>query len=252
MTREPRTEAGKRLVADLVLGEGVTIDLDAAIVAIEAEAATLDITRAAPEQSGPCCDEPENAGVHDTFEECEEVRGPCLDPRRHHPFRAAPEQQGDGLDRCKDARCPMFSRTHLVIEHGRAEPEQGAVEGLRHDEPGTCTACGQVESHEYHRKHGRRWDVPYHPFYPQAAALPVPASREAEGLDVARVERLLRAAFALYEGDWDDGHGHQVRINGYADDAAKIIAARMAKIERGSRTLSSPTGDTEPREDVGT
>ena len=45
-----------------------------------------------PESSGglttrTCCDEPEDAGVHDTAETCDTVRGPCLDPGRHHPYR---------------------------------------------------------------------------------------------------------------------------------------------------------------------
>lgn len=45
--------------------------------------------------TGACCDEPENAGVHDTIETCETVRGPCLDPARHHPFRSGPDTGAD-------------------------------------------------------------------------------------------------------------------------------------------------------------
>jgi len=33
------------------------------------------------------CGEVRDAGVHDTADECDMLRGPCLDPGRHHPFR---------------------------------------------------------------------------------------------------------------------------------------------------------------------
>lgn len=39
-----------------------------------------------------------------------------------------------------------------------------------------CTVCHQPRDHSYHRKHGRSWDVPYHPFY--AATPPGPHTHD--------------------------------------------------------------------------
>ncbi len=61
--------------------------------AIEAASGTPD---SAPNECR-VCGNPREGGVHDAAELCDEVRGPCLDPRRHHPFTAAPPPATPGL-----------------------------------------------------------------------------------------------------------------------------------------------------------
>lgn len=64
----------------------------------------------------------------------------------------------------RDAETPTDG---LCCRHGIVHRWESTTEPTeRPSEPPRCTVCGQVKVHSYHRKHGRSWDVPYHPFYP--------------------------------------------------------------------------------------
>lgn len=79
------------------------------------------------------CDGPEDTGIHDTTETCDELRGPCLDPGRHHPFRAAPVAEGlDAAWAAAEAALPEGWRLHLL--EATPQDEWRVVAGKRIDD----------------------------------------------------------------------------------------------------------------------
>ena len=90
---------------------------------VAARLAAAGVTVAQPAEDGPCvrCGYLRDSGTHDTWETCDETRGPCLDPQRHHPYQPAETvSSGNGID-AQPAPDP---------DRGAPEPLHGEIERL--------------------------------------------------------------------------------------------------------------------------